>query len=191
MISLMAILLFLRIRVALQTHCASNSNVPWKERPFLMMTQPEIRDDSCYSCQSLRGERRISPGERIYNGHYWVVEHAWPTSLVGWVVLVLRRHASALHELTTEEFAEMGSLLERTVRALHADTGCAKEYLACFAEADHFAHVHIHVMPRASDLPQTLRGPRVFALLKPDEDEQAPEAEVQAFCARLARAMNG
>ena len=70
---------------------------------------------SCYSCEALRGERRISPAEHIYDGRYWIVDHAWPTALVGWVVLVLRRHAAALHELTVDEFAEMGEVLARTV----------------------------------------------------------------------------
>lgn len=144
----------------------------------------------CYSCQALRGERRISPGQRIYEGMYWTVDHAWPTALVGWVVLVLRRHASALHELTADEFAEMGALLARTTQALQTESGCVKEYLACFAEADHFNHVHIHIVPRAADLPETLQGQRIFALLNPGEGEQASEADVRAFCARMARALS-
>ena len=143
----------------------------------------------CYSCQALRGERRISPGQSIYEGLYWKLDHAWPTALVGWVVLVLRRHASALHELTADEFAEMGTLLARITQALHTESGCAKEYLACFAEADHFNHVHIHIVPRAADLPEALQGPRIFALLNPDDGEQASEADVRAVCARLARAL--
>ena len=151
----------------------------------------ETSEAECYSCQALRCERRISPGQPIYDGQLWRVDHAWPTALVGWVALVLRRHATALHELTGDEFAEMGALLARTVQALHAETGCAKEYLACFAEADHFNHVHIHLVPRASDLAHELQGPRVFALLKPGEGETAPEAEVQAFCARMAARMAG
>lgn len=148
-------------------------------------------ETECYSCQALRGERRISPGQPIYDGQFWRVDHAWPSALLGWVVLVVRRHATALHELTGDEFAEMGPLLARTVQALHAETGCAKEYLACFAEADHFNHVHNHLVPRASDLPHDLYGPRVFALLKPDEGDAASEAEVQAFCARMAERMAG
>lgn len=49
-------------------------------------------------------------------------------------MLVLKRHAAALHELTSDEFAELGELLERTVRVLHTVTGSAKEYASCFAE---------------------------------------------------------
>lgn len=153
-------------------------------------TPPETQGSVCYSCQALRGERHISPGQPIYQGQYWQVDHAWPTALIGWVVLVLRRHAAALHELTADEFAEMGTLLARTVQALHTETGCAKEYLACFAEADHFNHVHIHIVPRAANLPQTFQGPRIFALLNPDDAQTAKEADVRAFCARLAHAMS-
>jgi diadenosine tetraphosphate (Ap4A) HIT family hydrolase len=156
-----------------------------------MDAMAETTEADCYSCRALRGERRISPGQPIYDGQCWRVDHAWPTALVGWVVLVLRRHATALHELTSDEFAEVGTLLARTVRALHAETGSAKEYLACFAEADHFNHVHIHIVPRASDLPHELQGQHVFALLKPVEGEAAPEAEIQAFCTRLAQMMEG
>lgn len=157
------------------------------------MAQPD--DDTadtaaiCYSCEALRGERHISPAAPIYEGQHWRVDHAWPTALAGWLALVLRRHATALHELTADEFAEMGTLLVRAVRALHTETGCAKEYLACFAEADHFNHLHLHIVPRASDLPHEIQGPRVFALLKPEENALAPVAEVQALCARLAEAM--
>ena len=153
------------------------------------MTQPEESTLRCYSCEALRGERHISPTEHIYYGRYWIVDHAWPSALVGWVVLVLRRHAAALHELTADEFAEMGELLARTVRALHMETGCAKEYLACFAEADHFQHVHIHVVPRANDLPHELHGQHIFALLNPTDDALAPVADVQAFCTRMRAAM--
>lgn len=158
------------------------------------MTQPDQilpANTNCYSCQALRGERRISPGERIYDGRYWVIDHAWPTTLVGWMVLALRRHATALHELTADEFVEPGILTARAVQALHGETGCAKEYLACFAEAFHFnhIHIHIHIVPRAADLPHTVHAPRIFTLLQLNEGEQATEVAVQVFCARMARAM--
>jgi diadenosine tetraphosphate (Ap4A) HIT family hydrolase len=150
----------------------------------------DMHNRVCYSCEALRGERHISPGQRIFEGKWWVVEHAWPASVVGWVVLVLRRHAAALHELAADEFAEMGTLLARVILALHAETGCAKEYLACFAEAEHFQHVHIHVVPRATGLPQALQGPRIFTLLDPEDGSRAALADVQAFCGRLAAAMD-
>ena len=76
------------------------------------------------------------------------MDHAYPTRMKGWLVLVLKRHAEALHELSTEEYTEMAALLERTVRLLRSEMGCAKEYAMCFAEAEHFNHIHLHVVPR-------------------------------------------
>jgi diadenosine tetraphosphate (Ap4A) HIT family hydrolase len=135
-----------------------------------------IKDSTeCWSCPSLTGERRISPGPFIHEGRYWVVDHAYPTRLPGWLVLVLKRHAEALHDLSSEETAEMGDLIRRACQVLRAVTGCQKEYVLLYAEAPHFAHLHVHVVPRATDLPDDLRGPRVFGLLSA-EDAVPPEA---------------
>jgi len=101
----------------------------------------------CLSCLGLKGTPRISPGSPIYIGEHWQVEHAYPSKLVGWVVIALRRHAVALHELTSSEFSEFGSILERTIRALHRKLGPAKEYVACYAEQKGFEHIHFHIVP--------------------------------------------
>jgi diadenosine tetraphosphate (Ap4A) HIT family hydrolase len=128
----------------------------------------------CWSCPSLSGERRISPGPFIYEGRYWMVDHAYPTRLPGWLVLVLKRHAEALHDLSAEEVVEMGDLIRRSCQVLHTVTGCQKEYVSLYAEAPHFARLHVHIVPRAADLPADLRGPRVFGLLSA-ENAAAPE----------------
>ena len=73
----------------------------------------------CYTCRSLSGERRISPGPTIVEGRYWMLEHAYPTCLKGWLVIVLKRHVEALHGLTREEFIELGELQALAVRLLH------------------------------------------------------------------------
>jgi diadenosine tetraphosphate (Ap4A) HIT family hydrolase len=51
---------------------------------------------------------------------------------------------------------------------LHEVLGCQKTYIAQFAEAEGFFHVHFHVVPRSPDLPQELRGPRIFQMMQPD-----------------------
>ena len=125
-----------------------------------------MRDSAeCWSCPALSGVQRISPGPFIYEGRYWVVDHAYPTRLAGWLVLVLKHHAEALHDHSAEEMMEMGDLIRRSCFVLRAVTGCQKEYVSLYAEAPHFAHLHVHIMPRAADLPANLRGPRIFGLL--------------------------
>ena len=64
----------------------------------------------CLTCLNLRGERRISPGPFIYTGTHWVVDHAYPTSHLGWLVILPKRHIEALHELSREEFRGIVSI---------------------------------------------------------------------------------
>jgi diadenosine tetraphosphate (Ap4A) HIT family hydrolase len=121
----------------------------------------------------------------VLEGTAWLVEHAYPVGLLGWMVLVLRRHAGALHELTPEEFRELGDLQAALVPALRALTACEKEYVACFAEAPGFRHVHVHVVPVPAALPASLRGARVMTLLAEGEAASVPPAAVRAFCDAL------
>jgi len=150
--------------------------------------KPSRGSTECLSCLGLAGTPRLSPGPPIYIGAYWQVEHAYPSKLVGWLVIVLRRHAIALHELTEEEFAEFGSILGLTVRAVHGALGAAKEYAACYAEARGFEHIHFHVVPRAHDLPEELRGAESFELLRVSRAEAADTATIRAFCESLQKA---
>jgi hypothetical protein len=109
-------------------------------------------EDSCFTCGS--NERLdLPPRERIYVGPEWRVAHAFGT---------------ALDELTVAEAEELGPLLRAVTRALREVTGCEKTYVALFAEAEGFAHVHFHVVPRHGNLDPELRGPRVFKLLGAD-----------------------
>ncbi len=140
----------------------------------------------CLTCLSNSGEKRISPGKTIHEGTYWLVEHAYPVQQRGWVVIVLKRHAEALHDLTAEEFTELGMLQARLTKLLHETLNCEKEYISCYAEMEGFRHVHIHVFARPYDFPQELWGGKSFKLLKVSEDE-APRAEVVEFCELLHR----
>ncbi len=143
----------------------------------------------CISCNILAGGARISPCDPIYEGPGWVVEHAYPVKIAGWLVLYPRRHVNALHELTADEYQEMGDLLERLTRVLRLETRCQKEYLA-FANEQPGFHLHGHLLPRPKDLPEALRGPGAFALLVgATEQDTVPVADVVALCNRLREKM--
>ncbi len=139
----------------------------------------------CYSCKSISGEKRISPGPVIYEGRYWLIEHAYPSKLKGWLVIITKRHVETLHELTKEEFAELGEICEKTTKLLHEILGCEKEYIMCFAELEHFNHIHFHIVPKPHDLPRELRGAKVFAMLKVEEKDAIPRKEIKEFCESL------
>jgi diadenosine tetraphosphate (Ap4A) HIT family hydrolase len=143
----------------------------------------------CLTCLNLSEERRISPGPFIYKGTYWVVDHAFPTTHPGWLVILPKRHIEALHELTKEEFQELAEIEYKVIQAMHTDPAIQKEYMMCFAEGEGFQHVHIHVVPKPADLPAHLKGPRVFALLAVDEEHAIGTQELTAFCEEFKRKM--
>lgn len=113
------------------------------------------------------------------------MEHAYPVRVIGWLVIVLKRHAEALHELTVDEFAELGVLQFRLTRFLFEELHCEKEYISCYAEMEHFRHIHVHVFARPPDLPDELKGGKSFALLKVTHEDAVPADEIAAICARL------
>lgn len=143
--------------------------------------------EHCLSCRSISGEERISPGPVIYEGQYWLVEHAYPSSLKGWLVIVLKRHAEALHELTVYEYAELGELQRRVIKLLHEETGCLKEYVVCYAEKAGFYHIHFHIIPRDTHLPDKLIGGKIFAMLKVEKDQAVEPKEIRLFCEHLKK----
>ncbi len=139
----------------------------------------------CWTCKSNSGEKRISPGPTIFEGKYWFLEHAYPVKIVGWLVIVLKRHAEALHELTTEEFAELAQIQAKAISLLHEELHSEKEYLSCYAEMEHFRHIHVHVFARPADWPEELKGGGSFKLLKVTPEEAVPPKEIIAFCELL------
>ena len=127
----------------------------------------------------------LPPRERVHVSPYWRLATAFDASLLGWLVVVPHRHVEGLHELTIEEADELGRLLRAASVALVEAIGCLKTYVALFAEAEGFGHLHVHVVPRHEDLPQDHRGLRVFDYLGAGPGA-ASEADRDALAARLA-----
>jgi diadenosine tetraphosphate (Ap4A) HIT family hydrolase len=123
--------------------------------------------------------------ERVHVDDHGRLATAFGSSLPGWLVLVPRRHVEGLHELTAAEAGDRGPLLRAASAALVEVTGCLKTYVALFAEAEGFSHLHVHVVPRQADLPPDRQGPRVFRYLGAGQDEVS-EADRDALALRLA-----
>ena len=117
-----------------------------------------VPDLACLSCRN-NDRPDLPPRERVYLGPRWRVAHAFGTALPGWLVVMPRRHVTALDELTAGEAADLGPLLRAVTAALRDVTGCSKTYVALFAEAEGHQHVHFHVVPRQPGLDVRLRGP--------------------------------
>jgi diadenosine tetraphosphate (Ap4A) HIT family hydrolase len=145
----------------------------------------KMTSNECFTCQSISGEKRISPGPTIHEGDFWLVEHAYPCRLKGWLVLVLKRHVEALHELSQGEFRELADLQHKLARLLRDELDCEKEHSICLAEAEHFHHIHFHLVPKPKNLPDELRATRIFAMLHPEETDAIPPDEIRKLCHHL------
>ena len=145
------------------------------------MNSPE----PCESCRLIAERDRDNAPlwDCILRADYFDVVHVQSGSLPGWIVLVVRRHISAIDELTEKESLELGDLLRRVSLGLKEITGCEKTYVMQFAEAPGHNHVHFHVVPRASDMPENMKGANVFNYLR--EGEDVPETEKNRIAGEL------
>ena len=149
----------------------------------------------CLACANNDQFDELPPRERVAADPYWRVAHAFNSTLAGWLVLVPRRHVTAIAELTDAEAATLGGWQVRLSRALRDVTGCAKTYVVQLAEQEGFGHVHFHVVPRRADIPDDRRGPAVFGyLVRPPERGLGEEERDQlalALQTRLTRPTAG
>ena len=140
---------------------------------------------TCYACDQSGPDAPLR--ERFVRAGGWRVAHDFNSSLPGWLILAPLRHILSLDELTVEEALTLGDLLRKASVALKSVTGCQKTYVMLFAEADGFAHLHIHVVPRMADQPDDRRGPDVFGYLEdghalpPERRDEVARALVAAW----------
>ena len=143
----------------------------------------------CYSCAQ-EAASGVPDREWVWADDQWRVAHAFDSALPGWLVLLPRRHVTALDDLSVEEAATLGPLLRALTAALRAETGCVKTYVVLLAEAEGFAHLHLHVVPRLPDQPADRRGPRVFGYLGAAAADRVSVAEQDALARRVRQGVN-
>ena len=82
---------------------------------------------------------------------------------------MISRHLEASAELTEQEAAMFGPLTRRITQAMTEVLHPAKIYLNLYAEAQGFAHLHVHLTPRYADTPPERRGPAIFDYMRERE----------------------
>jgi diadenosine tetraphosphate (Ap4A) HIT family hydrolase len=123
--------------------------------------------------------------DSILRTRYWDVVHSYDTALPGWLVLVARRHVTAIDELNDAEAVELGRLIQRSSMALKEAVGCVKTYVLQFAENAEHPHVHFHVVPRMADQPEDRHGPKIFGDLGVPPEERVSQEKMNAIAAKV------
>jgi diadenosine tetraphosphate (Ap4A) HIT family hydrolase len=151
--------------------------------------------DDCLTCAAGEGRVQLSLVPSLAVTEHWRVEQGHPSRVQGWLVVVLRRHAAALHDLTTEEWAELATVLAAACQAHRDVVAAEKEYVMQFAEAEGHQHVHFHVVPRLPEWPPELSGPRAMEALGASAADPLTLEEVgptlEALRQALGRALGG
>ena len=107
--------------------------------------------DDCLACQVLRAQI-TPPGGIIYADDFWQLDHTLPPIFIlGKLTLKLKRHCEHLSELSGEEAAVLGPLIQQVCRALQDVTSAQKVHLASYGEG--VQHLHFLITPRMADLP--------------------------------------
>lgn len=139
--------------------------------------------EDCLSCKAILGDKPISPGRRIYDSNLWVIEHASSVELLGWLIILPKRHVEALDQLTMQEWQEYAVILPLATQLLKEFMHCQKEYVLCLAEKDGFKHVHFHVIAIPESLAKEKRGANVFKCLAPaDQQLIVAKEDIITFC---------
>jgi diadenosine tetraphosphate (Ap4A) HIT family hydrolase len=145
-----------------------------------------MTDTGCYTCRHNDQPPAALPSrERIFDNGVWRVAHAFSSALPGWMVVVPRRHVLSLSELTAREATSLGPVLAGLSRALERELGARKAYVVFFAEAEGFAHLHLHVIPRSDDLPTEHHGPGVFHYLEQPQNQWVTPTTMDQIADRL------
>ena len=104
----------------------------------------------CLSCDILTG-RITEPGGVIYEDDYWHVgSMVRPVFWPGFLVVKLKRHCEHLAELTPEEAAALGPVLQMTCSAVASVLRPAKVYVCSFG--DGVEHIHFWILPRPAGM---------------------------------------
>jgi diadenosine tetraphosphate (Ap4A) HIT family hydrolase len=140
----------------------------------------DVRVPGCFSCDQ-EGAAALPARDDVVHTDHWRVAHAFNSTLPGWLVLVPTRHVLSFTDLTPQAADELGGLVRRLAIALEAVTGCVKTYLMQFSEAEGFAHLHLHLVPRMLDQPPDARGPKTFAYLTDDQSRWLPAEQLDTI----------
>ena len=147
--------------------------------------------EDCKTCElTAKRDRGDAPlWDNIVRTEHWDVVHAYNSSLLGWLVLVCRRHIGALHEMTSAEANQLGSLIQQASSALQQVVGCAKTYVIQFAEHPEHPHVHFHIVPRMADHPPEFKSVGIFGYLGASDDKYVSEGDMNRIAQEIRSIM--
>ncbi len=114
--------------------------------------------NNCLACE-IAANPDTAPGGLIHEGKFWNVCHsARPALMRGSLFIFPKRHCENIYDLTMEEAAEYGIVLQKTGAAMRDAFAPERIYVCSFGEV--MRHVHFHIIPRMPTM--SAAGPEVI-----------------------------
>jgi diadenosine tetraphosphate (Ap4A) HIT family hydrolase len=129
------------------------------------------------------------PGGIIHEDELLYAGHILPPDLtevyLGYLIIEPKRHVTGLGELTDQEAAGLGVLINSLAATLKDSE--AAEHVYSFVLGHDVPHLHVHLVPRYPGTPRGYWGVRVGQW--PDAPRGAID-DITAVCDRLRRALS-
>lgn len=122
----------------------------------------------------------------VYAGHTHPLES--DDAALGYLMVEPRRHAARLGDLTDEEAARIGVVVNRLSRALREVAGAQHVY--SFVFGDRVDHLHVHLAPRYPDTPKELFGLGAVGIQHSREVPRGGVDDIARICDDLRTAIS-
>lgn len=138
--------------------CAHQMQMTYRQ-PHNQRQQPQtnvklLLVPDCYSCD-LISARIQTPGGTVFDDEFWAVHlRPRPTGGVCRPILVLKRHAEEIGDLTDDELAQFGPMLKATCQVLADVIAPATVAIGLYAEG--VRHIHLHIIPYEATEPSSI-----------------------------------
>lgn len=143
-------------------------------------------DVGCLACDLTAGRQPL-PGGAILRTEHWVVEHCVGPLGTGTLVIKPLRHVLRFADLTPNETADFGPLLQRVSAAVLAETGADQTYICQWSHAGFTpGHIHFVIQPAWNAQQDQFTRPGPFLQVAMfEEDTPLDDARVVAFSSRM------
>jgi diadenosine tetraphosphate (Ap4A) HIT family hydrolase len=134
---------------------------------------------SCWVCGF------VAPGGAIASTEHWIVDHCVGPLGVGTLIVRPHRHIERVGELSEQESAELGPLLQRAAAVVDELVRPAQVYACLWSHHERRpGHIHFVVQPATDDLiaRYDAHGPYLQTAMF-DAREEVPEDAMIAFAA--------
>ena len=154
------------------------------------MVTEDRSGDKCFICRKHDRGADV-PGGVIYDDGVIYAGHTHPLdaedAALGYLMVEPRRHVSLLGDMTDEEAAAIGVVVNRLSRALREVVGA--EHVYSFVFGDRVPHLHFHLAPRYPGTPPDLFGLGAVHIQRSKAVRRGAVKDIDQVCNRLRAAL--